>query len=148
MASPTTQFGMPPSTPKPSATSPIYALCGTYCSLRQSYWFIFLFIAYLLNLVCRFQENLTISFSCIFLIPGHKRQHLILGILIMPPVLQDFISMISDQTHAPCSFVLFLFLFTRLVESDSLRHHGLQHTRLPCLSLSPRVCSNACSLNQ
>ena len=27
--------------------------------------------------------------------------------------------------------------------SDSLRPHGLQHTRLPCPSLSPRVCSNS-----
>ena len=28
--------------------------------------------------------------------------------------------------------------------SNSLRPHGLQHTRLPCPSLSPRVCSNSC----
>ena len=28
--------------------------------------------------------------------------------------------------------------------SDSLRHHRLQHTRLPCPSLSPRVCSDSC----
>ena len=27
--------------------------------------------------------------------------------------------------------------------SDYLRPHGLQHTRLPCSSLSPRVCSNS-----
>ena len=26
--------------------------------------------------------------------------------------------------------------------------HGLQHTRLPCHSPSPRVCSNSCSLSQ
>ena len=26
--------------------------------------------------------------------------------------------------------------------------HGLQHTRLPCLSLSPRVSSNSCPLSQ
>ena len=26
--------------------------------------------------------------------------------------------------------------------------HGLQHARLPCLSLSPRVCSNSCPLSQ
>ena len=31
---------------------------------------------------------------------------------------------------------------------DSLQPHGLQHTRLPCPSLSPRVCSNLCPLNQ
>ena len=32
--------------------------------------------------------------------------------------------------------------------SDSLQPHGLQHSRLPCPSLSPRVCSNSCSLNR
>ena len=31
--------------------------------------------------------------------------------------------------------------------SDFLQPHGLQHTRLPCPSLSPRVCSNSCSLS-
>ena len=31
--------------------------------------------------------------------------------------------------------------------SDSLRPHGLRHTRLPCPSLSPGVCSNSCPLN-
>ena len=27
-----------------------------------------------------------------------------------------------------------------------MRPHGLQHTKLPCSSLSPRVCSNSCPL--
>ena len=31
--------------------------------------------------------------------------------------------------------------------SDSLQIHGLQHTRLPCPSLSPRVCSDSCPLS-
>ena len=31
---------------------------------------------------------------------------------------------------------------------DSLRPHGLQHARLPCPPLSPRVCSNSCPLSQ
>ena len=31
--------------------------------------------------------------------------------------------------------------------SDSLQPHGLQHARLPCLSLSHRACSNSCLLN-
>ena len=31
--------------------------------------------------------------------------------------------------------------------SDSLQPHGLQHTGLPCPSLSPRVCSKSCPLN-
>ena len=30
----------------------------------------------------------------------------------------------------------------------SLWPHGLQHARLPCLSLSPGVCSNSCPLSQ
>ena len=29
----------------------------------------------------------------------------------------------------------------------TLRSHGLQHASLPCLSLSPRVCSNSCPLS-
>ena len=32
--------------------------------------------------------------------------------------------------------------------SDSLPAHGLQHTRLPCSSQSPGVCSNSCPLSQ
>ena len=32
--------------------------------------------------------------------------------------------------------------------SHSLGPHGLQHTRLPCPSPSPRVCSNSCPLSR
>ena len=32
--------------------------------------------------------------------------------------------------------------------SNSLRPHGLQHTRLPCPSPTARVCSNSCPLNR
>ena len=39
-------------------------------------------------------------------------------------------------------------LFSCSVMSDSLWPYGLQHTRLPCPSLSPRVCSNSCSLSR
>ena len=37
-------------------------------------------------------------------------------------------------------------MFSRSVVSDSLQPHGLQHTRLPCPSLFPGVCSNSCPL--
>ena len=43
---------------------------------------------------------------------------------------------------------LLLLFFTRLVMSNSLWPHGLQHARLPCSSLRPRVCSNSCPLSQ
>ena len=35
-------------------------------------------------------------------------------------------------------------LFSRSVMSDSLWLRGLQHSRLPCSSPSPRACSNSC----
>ena len=40
-----------------------------------------------------------------------------------------------------------LFLFSHWVMFDFLQPHGLQHTRLSCLPLSPRVYSNSCSLS-
>ena len=41
-----------------------------------------------------------------------------------------------------------ILLFSLSVPSDSLQPHGLQHTRLTCPSLSPRVCLNSCPLSQ
>ena len=37
-----------------------------------------------------------------------------------------------------------VLMFSLSVMSNSLRPHGLQHSRLTCPSLSPRVCSNSC----
>ena len=39
-------------------------------------------------------------------------------------------------------------LFSHSVMFDSYQPHGLQHTRFPCLSLSPGVCSNSCPLSE
>ena len=39
-------------------------------------------------------------------------------------------------------------LLSRSVMSDSLQPRGLRHTRLPCPSLSPRICSNSCPLSR
>ena len=44
--------------------------------------------------------------------------------------------------------LLLLLLFSRSVLSDPLRHHGLQHARLPCSSPSPKLCFNSCPLGQ
>ena len=38
--------------------------------------------------------------------------------------------------------------FSHSVMSDSLRTHGLQHTRLPCTSPTPGAYSNSCPLSQ
>ena len=41
-----------------------------------------------------------------------------------------------------------LLLFSCSIMSDSLWLHGLQHTRLACLSLTPGACSNSCPLSR
>ena len=41
-----------------------------------------------------------------------------------------------------------MLFFSCSVVSNSLQPHGLQHSRLPCASLFPRVCSNSCLLSQ
>ena len=51
------------------------------------------------------------------------------------------------ETDRTCLEYL-LLLFSHSVVSDSLQHHGPQHTRLPCPSLSPGVCSDSCPLSQ
>ena len=41
-----------------------------------------------------------------------------------------------------------MLFFSHTVMSNSLRPHGLQHTKLLCPSISPRVCSKSCPLSQ
>ena len=76
-----------------------------------------------------------------------EKQTLQNGRLFMPcwcglhPVLVE-----RNQVQCHCLPVLLWFICS--VMSDSLRPHGLQHTRLPCPSLSPGVCSSSCPLSQ
>ena len=54
----------------------------------------------------------------------------------------------SSSFHRKMSVPINLLLFFSFsVLSDSLWPHGLQHIRLPCLSPSPRVCTNWCPLS-
>ena len=39
--------------------------------------------------------------------------------------------------------MLYLYQFSHTVVSHSLQSHGLQHTRLPCPSPTPRACTNS-----
>ena len=52
------------------------------------------------------------------------------------PFVTFVVSMLSTSVH-----------FSRSVVSDSLWSHGLQHTRPPCTSPTPRVYSNSCPLS-
>ena len=47
-----------------------------------------------------------------------------------------------------CKYLLLLLLFSCSVVSGSLWHHGLQHARVPCPSLSPGACSNSYPLSR
>ena len=67
------------------------------------------------------------------------------GLWTFPPIL-----------YVAFSFFLFFFdsvlwctllFFNLSVVSDSSQPHGLQHTRPPCPSPSPRACSNSCPLS-
>ena len=58
-------------------------------------------------------------------------------------------SVVSDETSTfICTGASMLFLFSCWLMSDSLWPNGLQHTRLPCPSLSPGVCLGSCPLSQ
>jgi len=50
--------------------------------------------------------------------------------------------------HTHTYLYMLLLFFICSVVSDFLWPHGLQHTRLPCPSASPRACSNSCPLSQ
>ena len=55
---------------------------------------------------------------------------------------------LCTPTHlCPQWNTVLLLLFSHSVVPDSLRPHGLQHTRLPCPSPSPRACSNSWPLS-
>ena len=49
--------------------------------------------------------------------------------------------------YIPVALHLCYAVLSQSVLSDSLWSHGLQHTRLPCPPLSPRVCSSTCPLS-
>ena len=54
----------------------------------------------------------------------------------------------QEEEREPPRPINILSFFSCSVTSDSLWRHGLQHTRLPCPSLSPGACSKSCPLNQ
>ena len=58
-----------------------------------------------------------------------------------------YMSWYSALKKCSTSLVI-LLLFSRLVMSDSLQPHGLQHARLPCPAPTPGACSKLCSLSQ
>ena len=62
---------------------------------------------------------------------------------LAPPRDKDYFPEVKGKGQ-----VSLLLFFSRSVGSNSWQPHGLWHSRLPCPSLSPGVCSNSCPLNQ
>ena len=55
----------------------------------------------------------------------------------------------GDEVFIPRgNWILIISSFSHSVLSNSLQSHGLQHTRLPCPSLSPGACSDSSPLNR
>jgi len=72
---------------------------------------------------------------------SYTRSFYCLGLFVSIFTLED-----PQSSQNPTQSVL-LLLFSHSVVSNSLWPYGLQHTRLPCPSLSPGACSNSCPLS-
>ena len=64
------------------------------------------------------------------------------------PVPQFILTNACEEGKVCFTVSVLLLLFSCQVMSDSLQPHGLQHSRLLCPSLSPRVCLNSCPLSR
>jgi len=67
---------------------------------------------------------------------------------LRPKCLNDVTPHINLFPWGRLSTLILLLLFRHSVLSSSLWPRGLQHTTLPCPSVSPGVCSNSCTLSQ
>ena len=74
------------------------------------------------------------------------KRYLLLGRKVMNNL--DSISKSRDITLPTNVHLVSSVQFICLVVSNSLRPHGLQHTRPPCPSPTPRVYSNSCPLSR
>ena len=50
-------------------------------------------------------------------------------------------------THISCILKIYVVAVQLLSHVRLLQHHGLQHTKLLCIPLSPGICSDSCSLS-
>ena len=76
--------------------------------------------------------------------PKETRKKCPLKVIQLPQGRNSVALSLSESAHVP----MHVSQINRPVVSDSLWPRGLQHARLPCLSLSPGVCSNSCPLSR
>ena len=70
------------------------------------------------------------------------------NIITIHVLLQNVFYMYKLYLNKICTVHIDLVVVQLPSHVNSLRPHGLQHTSLPSPSLSPRLCSNSCPLNQ
>ena len=80
---------------------------------------------------------------------GDGRRYPRAGLWRVSTLLKEWITYCVQPSKPPCDVHNnSLFLFSCSVMSDTLRPYGLQQTRFPCPSPSPRVWSNSCPLSR
>ena len=103
------------------------------CSITDSMWY-----RYSTRVKCK-SSNLTKCFYYSFFFSAF--------LPFLPPSLHPFFLSFSKSLSSSCKSQVNpqkMVLFSCSAVSNSLRPHGLQHTRLPSPSPSPRACSNSC----
>ena len=102
--------------------------------------------------VTKQQPQLCYMHLAITCVPVHSLFNLVLNYQIRNSNLyceiQIYICNINIYMYAHTHTHTHITQFSRSVVSNSLRPHGLQHTRPPCPSPSPGACSNSCPLSQ
>ena len=69
----------------------------------------------------------------------------------LPATVRKIYTSIYQKKKKYVGWLFFFCCYCSVTKSEqclALCNHGLQHTRLPCPSLSPGICSNSCPLSQ
>ena len=77
---------------------------------------------------------------------NQRRYHTIIIFMALQKIAQP-----QPVSHFNTEILLLCFSsvqFSRSIVSDSLQPHGLQHTRRPCPSPTPRACSSSCPFSR
>ena len=112
----------PPSLPQPSLRAPTLGHTSNSHWLSVLHMIMYTFQCYSLKspILSSHCVQKTVLYVCLLCCPAHRT----LGTIFLDSL-----------------------LFCHPVMSNSLRPHGLQHARLPCLPQSPKVCPSLCSLH-
>ena len=121
----------------------IYHCCMLYMKVAKSKFWVSIIRKFFYFLILHLNQMIDISKSyCDNHFMIYMSKHYAVQLI------QLYASYISIKLEGEkMSFTYIHFCCCSVAMSNTLQPHGLQHTRLPCPSLSPRVCSNSYPLN-